>query len=116
MVTLAPVSMGAICYVCGYVKKKEGNTDTFSLCSKGIGKEWLRRFHNDITRTGTVTIEGREYPVPRRYFDWALDEFEHVKASRLEIAKQRQHLQTDYHLRSKAVNYKARSPGQGEKL
>ena len=37
MVSLAPVTMASICYVCGYVQKKIGDADTFSLMSRRPG-------------------------------------------------------------------------------
>jgi len=75
-VGIAPFSMSAACYVAGYVYKKVGDTDTFTLMSRrpGIGREWLRKFGDDLRRTGSVTIEGKEYPIPARYFDWDEDD------------------------------------------
>lgn len=88
-VTIAPVTMSSICYVCGYVHKKLGSPDTFSLASRrpGIGHNWLRRYRLDCLRTGTVTIEGREYPVPPRYLSWEEDYLEPVKQQRKQYAK-----------------------------
>ena len=75
-VAIAPFTMAAACYVAGYVYKKVGDTDTFNLMSRrpGIGREWLRRYGDDLRRTGSVTIGGKEYPIPARYFDWDEDD------------------------------------------
>ncbi|QKI28888.1 VP4 [Trichosanthes kirilowii gokushovirus] len=88
-VSIAPVTMASICYVCGYVTKKIADEDTFNLMSRrpGIGHDWLDRFHDDIVRTGVVTIEGREYQVPKRYLLWYEDVFQDIKAARAEHAK-----------------------------
>lgn len=71
-VSIAPVTMASICYVCGYVTKKMDDPDSFNLMSRrpGIGHDWFTRYHDDLARTGMVTIEGREWPIPKRYFDW----------------------------------------------
>lgn len=88
-VTIAPVSMASICYVCGYVNKKIDDEDTFNLMSRrpGIGHDWLNKFSDDIVRNGTVVIEGREYQVPKRYLLWNEEAFADVKAARAEHAK-----------------------------
>ncbi|MEM2002561.1 MAG: hypothetical protein QXT77_07960, partial [Candidatus Methanomethylicaceae archaeon] len=84
-VSIAPVTMASICYVCGYVMKKINDADTFNLMSRrpGIGSTWLSLYKDDLIRTGSVTIEGREYPVPKRYLDWEPEEFEQLKRQRL---------------------------------
>ena len=68
----------------GYVHKKIGDEDTFTLMSRrpGIGKDWLARYSDDIRRTGTVTIEGKELPVPLRYMAWHEEEFSDLKRER----------------------------------
>lgn len=89
-VSIAPVTMASICYVCGYVTKKMDDPDTFALRSSrpGIGHDWIDRFLGDAVRSdGKVVIEGREYPVPKRYILWHEEKFEHVKELRKEFAK-----------------------------
>jgi hypothetical protein len=88
-VSVAPVEMGAICYVCGYVTKKMDDEDTFALRSNkpGIGHAWLDRYKDDIVRNGIVTIEGREYQVPKRYLLWEEEVFQDIKRARAEHAK-----------------------------
>ena len=84
-VSIAPVTMASICYVCGYVTKKMDDPDTFNLMSRrpGIGHNWFQKYQDDLARTGTVTIEGREWPIPKRYFDWdikaALDHLPEIR-------------------------------------
>lgn len=88
-VTIAPVTMSSICYVCGYVLKKMQDDETFNLMSRrpGIGHNWLDKYADDIRRTGTVTIEGREYAVPPRYLVWKEEEFKLVKEARARYAQ-----------------------------
>lgn len=83
-ISIGSVTMASCCYVAGYVNKKVGDTDTFSLMSRrpGIGHDWLDKYSDDIARTGFVTIEGRQLPVPRRYFDWKEDDLHDVKLER----------------------------------
>lgn len=89
LVSIAPVSFASICYVCGYVLKKMADDDTFTLMSRrpGIGKEWLDKYFEDLQRTGTVVIEGREFAIPPRYLRWREDDFLEVKKARTEFAK-----------------------------
>lgn len=83
-VSVGEFSMGAACYVAGYVSKKVGDPDCFQLMSRrpGIGHDWLDRFGDDLVRTGTVTIEGRELPVPSRYIAWHEKDFEQLRLDR----------------------------------
>lgn len=90
LVSIAPVSMASICYVCGYVTKKMDDEDTFNLMSRrpGLGHTWLDKYKDDIARNQTVTIEGREYQVPKRYLAWEEELFADVKAARAAHAKE----------------------------
>jgi len=89
IVSIAPVTMASICYVCGYVNKKIDDTDTFNLMSRrpGIGHNWLDRFSDDIVRTGVVSIEGRSYQVPKRYLTWNEEDFATLRKERAAYAR-----------------------------
>lgn len=83
--------MATACYVAGYVQKKVGDPDTFNMMSTqpGIGSRWLAKYVDDVARLGRVVVEGKEHPVPRRYFLWALDEFEHIKLDKQKYAMEK---------------------------
>ncbi|MEM2002009.1 MAG: hypothetical protein QXT77_05125 [Candidatus Methanomethylicaceae archaeon] len=117
-VSIAPVTMASICYVCGYVMKKINDEDTFNLMSRrpGIGADWLNKYKSDLVRTGSVTIEGREYPVPKRYLDWAESDFEELKKQRLAFARSGDALDKRGALRNREKNRKAKLKGRQEKL
>lgn len=87
-VSIAPVTMASICYVCGYVTKKMDDPDTFNLMSRrpGIGHDWLTRYHDDLARTGMVTIEGRQWPIPKRYLEWEAEHLDHLPEIRQQQA------------------------------
>lgn len=91
LVSIAPVTMASVCYVCGYVNKKIDDPDTFSLMSRrpGIGHTWLDKFSDDILRTGVVSIEGRQYQVPKRYMTWNDEEFETLRRERAAYARKK---------------------------
>lgn len=91
LVSVAPVTMASICYVCGYVNKKTEDTDSFNLMSRrpGIGHRWLDLYSDDIARTGIVSIDGQQYQVPKRYLQWHEEELEHIKKMRAEYAMHR---------------------------
>lgn len=88
-VSLAPVTMASICYVCGYVNKKMDDKDTFNLMSRrpGIGHKWLEKYGDDIVRTGVVSIEGQTYQVPKRYLMWDEESFEDLRKERAKYAR-----------------------------
>lgn len=88
-VSIAPVNMATICYVNGYVSKKMNDKDTFILRSNkpGIGHEWIDKYFRDSVHTGMVVIEGREYPIPKRYMLWHESKFALVKEMRKEYAR-----------------------------
>lgn len=117
-VTCASVNYSSIAYVCGYCHKKIGDTDTFSLMSRrpGIGHDWLLRYHDDLQRTGTVTIDGREFPVPPRYLQWLPDEFEELKRARKAIVQEREAFDYRVSLRSRETNRAALIKQKQEKL
>lgn len=84
MVSAADVNMATCCYVAGYVFKKVGDEDTFTLMSRrpGIGSSWLDKYKDDLIRGESVVIEGKEYPVPLRYLAWYESEFSELKKVR----------------------------------
>lgn len=84
LISAGAVTMSSCCYVAGYVHKKIGDDDTFTLMSRrpGIGKDWLKKYGDDLRRTGTVTIEGKELPVPLRYMQWDEEQFADLKKAR----------------------------------
>lgn len=83
-VSIGKVSLASCMYVAGYVNKKLHEKDTFSLMSRrpGLGRDWLLAHVDDLARTGTVTVEGQEFPIPQRYMQWAESELSQVKAER----------------------------------
>lgn len=78
------VTIQSCMYVAGYTTKKLGQSDTFNLMSRrpGIGHTWIEKYREQIARTGTVVIEGKEFSIPRRYIDWYEEDFEEVKRER----------------------------------
>lgn len=76
MVSIGRVEMSSCCYVAGYCNKKIGDPDTFSLMSRrpGIGHDWFDKYKDDLRRIGSVVIDGREFPIPKRYLDWDNDD------------------------------------------
>lgn len=123
LVSIAPVTMASICYVCGYVNKKIDDLDTFNLMSRrpGIGHTWLDKFSDDILRTGVVSIEGRQYQVPKRYMEWDEEAFSALKKERAEYARSKnnssQSLKNFYDQQGRELNLKNKAAAkktQGE--
>jgi hypothetical protein len=88
-VVIGSVTMSSACYVAGYVQKKAGDADTFSLKSNrpGLGFDWLSRFYDDIVRNNSITIDGKSLPVPKRFLEKFSAELSDVKTVRLLEAK-----------------------------
>lgn len=116
-----PVNMATCCYVSGYVNKKNADPDTFTLMSRrpGIGKDWLKAYADDLRRNGTVAIEGREYPIPKRYLAWKDDEdpdyFSQVREERRKFVRLTK-AETVQQARSRLTNQKARINQKKEAL
>lgn len=89
-VTIAEFTMATACYVAGYVGKKAGinEDESFQIMSTrpGIGFTWLLKHFEDVLKTNSIVIEGREYPVPPQYIRWCSermdDELAPVKQAR----------------------------------
>lgn len=87
-------------YVAGYTAKKINDKDTFSVMSKRppLGWQWAVKYQDQVHRTGTVVVGGREHPVPKVYFKWqeatkfrpAEVDLDDVKANRQGIARSSQ--------------------------
>jgi len=87
--TTTPATYSTICYTVGYVAKKIGDPDVFQLPSRrpGLGAAYIAKFEDDIRRTGSITIEGREYPLPEYFF--TREDFDDLKAARRAEAQAR---------------------------
>jgi len=70
--TIGDFSMASACYVAGYVNKKIGDTDTFSIMSKRppIGYDYAVQMQDQLARLETCVIEGKELPIPKIYLEW----------------------------------------------
>lgn len=84
--SIGEFSLGSAMYVAGYVNKKLGDPDTFSIMSRfpPLGRTWLRANHDNIRRNEKVVLNGQEFPVPSVYLKWleGVEDFEHVKENR----------------------------------
>lgn len=112
LVSVGDASLESMAYVAGYCTKKAGDADTFNLMSNkpGIGHTWLDKYRDDITRTEQVIIQGRNYPIPKKYLEWYSDEFEMLKLSRANYYRDRtpqQVIDARIELRAREANYKA---------
>jgi hypothetical protein len=111
------VNMSTISYVAGYTAKKIGDPDTFNLMSRrpGIGRDWLKRYYDDLSRTGMVNIEGQNYPVPSKYLEMESEKLHAVKEHRRKYVEEHGRA-TDLQLESKKRNYQSRIKHKEEKL
>lgn len=120
-VSLGAVTMESCAYVAGYVNKKIGDADTFNIMSRrpGIGRGWLEKYRDDIVRTGTISIGGRELPIPKKYLEWYEDDFEEIKKERRSYyanLSPQEIWQRRTSLRGKEINTQARIDLQREQL
>lgn len=84
LVDITSLSVATCCYVAGYATKKIGNPDTFVVMSRmpGLGRGWIDKYRKEVNTHGAVVIDGRTFPIPKRYFDWCdLKELQDENAS-----------------------------------
>lgn len=112
--SVGDLTIGSALYCAGYCVKKRNDPDTFNTMSRrpGIGHTWLDRFGSDISATGSVVIEGRQYPVPKRYLEWAGIDLEHVMLKRQSIVANR----TPDEIWKRRVNVRSRELNQVARL
>lgn len=79
-VSVDPVELASVMYVCGYTQKKvEDKNASWATMSRdpGIGRDYLAQYSKDMERSGFVVVGGQKMPIPRRYKQW----FEPLKAT-----------------------------------
>lgn len=116
-VDVGSVEFASILYVAGYASKKIGDEDTFIRMSRNppLGKKFFDRYSDDLRRIGSVVIEGVKYPIPKRYFDWDLDDsLAAVKDSRSESF--RGQTPDDRALRARRLNFESKFRSRSEKI
>lgn len=113
--------IGSIAYVSGYASKKLNQPDTFNSMSTrpGIGHTWLQRYKDDIARTGFVVMDGRKFPIPRKYLEWESGYLSEVITERQRIIKNltpEQNWKRSNSLRSRQENYQGEIDRRQEKI
>lgn len=107
-VGISQFNMSTALYVSGYVAKKCGDKDTFSIMSRNppLGQEWVRKHKDNIRRLGSIQIDGKSYPVPSTYMKWVegVEEYQPIK----EKIKSQTKTYTDLQLKAKGLNLKGR--------
>lgn len=113
---IAEFNMQTALYVAGYVNKKIGDKDTFSIMSRNppLGKEWVRKHADNLRRLEKCVINGQEMPIPQTYLKWleGVTEYDHIKLNRKANAK----TLTDAQLRSKGLNLTSNSKLRSNKI
>lgn len=107
-------SIASASYVSGYVTKKIDDPDTFSSMSRKppIGWQFAMQNQDLLDRNGKYVIDGREYPVPKVYFDWTEPSpfrpgainLEHAAGMRQGFIKER----SEQQVRSRQINLENR--------
>ena len=120
--TFADFNMATACYVAGYVNKKIGDEDTFSVMSKRppIGYEYAVQMQDQLARLEKVVIEGKELPIPKVYLEW--DKPTQYRPAPVHLdtvnGNRRKHLKmhTPQQLRNKQKNQQAKAEFKVNKL
>lgn len=108
LLTLVRLNLRPFSTLPAIVERRSGDPDTFSRMSRAppIGRQYFDRHRDDLRRLGCCVIEGRQYPIPARYFDWdSEDLMQCVKDSRaLRFAGV---VTSETSLRSRAITYES---------
>lgn len=114
-VTISEFNLARAKYTAGYVTKKIGDTDNFSMMSRRppIGMAWLRKNHDNIRRLESIQIDGNQYPIPRVYLNWlkGTEAFDHIKRNLRQTVKPL----NDQKLRAKRAHYLSKQNLRTEK-
>ena len=102
-VSAIPLEPSSCMYVAGYVTKKAGDMETFSLMSKKppLAYEFIMDHKEKLGNTAHFKLEGRTYPVPKVYTNW-VNSFDTAKAKHQPIESSLEEL------RNQETNHKAR--------
>ena len=120
--TIGDFSMASACYVAGYVNKKLGDTDTFSIMSKRppIGYDYAVQMQDQLARLETVIIEGKVLPIPKIYLEWDKPTKYRPQTVHLDTVSgnRRKYLKalTPQQLRNKQINQKAKATTKVQKI
>jgi len=113
---IAPFTFATAMYTAGYVSKKIRDKNTFSVQSQRppLGKNWVRKNHDNIRRNENIVINGQSLPIPKVYMTWlkGTESFDHIKENLCEKIKPL----NDQKLRSKKLAYNAQQNLRNEKL
>jgi len=114
-VSIGDFTHATACYVSGYVTKKLDDKDTFTMQSRKppIGWNWAMKHQEELQKTETIVIEGREYPIPKKYFDWfdqsnfrpGRVDLDDIKPNRSKFAKP----VTQTKLRNRQINHEGKA-------
>lgn len=94
----------------------------FVMCSlkPAIGKRWFEKNYEEIYHTDSVVMNGREYPIPRKYDEWLKakdpEMYEAVAEKRLKYLKsipRPTEEQREYQARARDQKRKHRIPSRG---
>lgn len=87
LATTTPATFSTICYTVGYVAKKIGDPDCFQLMSRrpGLGSAYIQKYEADLRASNSITIEGRDYPIPEYFF--TQEDFDDIKKHRKTLSK-----------------------------
>jgi len=110
---IGAVSPHTIKYVCGYTQKKLGQPSTFNFMSRnpGIGTKFLETYQDNLGELQHTTMDGRIYPIPKKYLELAESSLQHVRDARSEYVRtmtpETKWVKTT-NLRTKEINLKAK--------
>lgn len=112
-IDISSISMATCCYVAGYATKKIGNPDTFVVMSRmpGLGRGWIDKYRAEVAANESVVVDGRKYPIPKRYFDWT--ELQEIKDKN---AVEPREYASNYTRESRNLNAVSRVKSKQEKL
>ena len=117
---IQPYDEGTACYTAGYISKKLGDEDTFSIKSTRppLGKTFALEYPGRLLSQGTTIVNGNELPIPKVYLQWLEQAGHNVEPTKEKIRaiSREKHPITDKEGRSKDINAQAKINRKGERI
>lgn len=109
-------------YIAGYCLKKIDEQAKIMSYPRmpALGRAWFDKYFEQLVRTGFVVINGRQRPIPQKYYEWADGALDHWKDEMVDHSIKMQEGLTPAELQqsadNRAINLRAKGGLRAKKL